>query len=61
VTQYDGRESISGSSVPSRATSNTYLSAFCRRMRMRKGAPKAVMALAHHMLTIVYQVLQQSA
>jgi transposase len=30
-------------------TRNTYLSAFYRRLRLRKGAPKAVMALAHHM------------
>jgi transposase len=30
-------------------TKNTYLAAFYRRMCVRKGAPKAVMALAHHM------------
>lgn len=40
-------------------TKNTYLSAFYRRM-LRKGAPKAVMALAHHMLVIVYQVLSRN-
>jgi len=38
-------------------TRNTYLSAFYRRMMVRKGAQKAAMALAHHMITIVYNVL----
>jgi hypothetical protein len=38
-------------------TRNTYLSAFCRRLCVRKGAPKAVMALAHHLITIVHHVL----
>jgi transposase len=38
-------------------TKNTYLSAFYRRMSVRKGAQKAVMALAHHMITVVYNVL----
>lgn len=38
-------------------TRNTYLSAFYRRIMVRKGAQKAVMALAHHMITIVYNVL----
>jgi Transposase IS116/IS110/IS902 family len=38
-------------------TKNTYLSAFYRRMQVRKGAPKAAMALAHHLITIVYNVL----
>lgn len=38
-------------------TRNTYLSAFYRRMQVRKGPQKAVMALAHHMITIVYNVL----
>jgi transposase len=38
-------------------TKNTYLSAFYRRLMVRKGAPKAAMALAHHLLTIVYNVL----
>jgi hypothetical protein len=37
-------------------TKNTYLSAFYRRMAIRKGAPKAVMALAHHMMVVVHQV-----
>lgn len=41
-------------------TKNTYLSAFYRRMCIRKGAPKAVMALAHHMMVVVYQVLSRS-
>jgi transposase len=40
-------------------TKNTYLSAFYRRMAIRKGAPKAVMALAHHMMVVVYQVLSR--
>jgi hypothetical protein len=39
-------------------TKNTYLSAFYRRLQVRKGAPKAVMALAHHMMiAIIYNVL----
>ena len=38
-------------------TKNTYLSAFYRRLQVRKGAPKAVMALAHHMIVIIYNVL----
>ena len=38
-------------------TKNTYLHAFYRRIQMRKGAPKAVMALAHHMIAIVYNTL----
>ena len=42
-------------------TKQTYLAAFYRRMSIRKGAPKAVMALAHHMLTVVYQVLAEGA
>src|SRR6266568_4696075 len=42
-------------------TKRTYLSAFYRRMAVRKGAPKAVIALAHHMLTVVYQVLADNA
>ena len=41
-------------------TKNTYLSAFYRRMSIRKGAPKAVMALAHHMITVVHQVLSRN-
>ncbi len=40
-------------------TKNTYLSAFYRRLSVRKGAPKAAMALAHHIITIVYHVLKQ--
>ena len=40
-------------------TKKTYLAAFYRRMAIRKGAPKAVMALAHHMITVVYQVLSR--
>src|SRR5436190_12851631 len=40
-------------------TKNTYLAAFYRRMAIRKGAPKAVMALAHHMITVVHQVLSR--
>lgn len=41
-------------------TKKTYLSAFYRRMCIRKGAPKAVMALAHHMIVVIYQVLGRS-
>jgi len=29
-------------------------------MSVRKGAPKAVMALAHHMLVVIYQVLSRN-
>jgi hypothetical protein len=38
-------------------TQQTYRAAFYRRMSIRQGAPQAVMALAHHLLTVVYQVL----
>lgn len=38
-------------------TKNTYLSAFYRRMQVRKGPQKALIALAHHMITIVFNVL----
>src|SRR5207253_7120795 len=38
-------------------TKNTYLSAFYKRMQVRKGPQKAVLALAHHMITVVYNVL----
>jgi hypothetical protein len=38
-------------------TRNTYLSAFYRRMQARKGPQKAVMALAHHLIRVVYNVL----
>jgi transposase len=41
-------------------TKKTYLSAFFRRIQLRKGAPKAVMALAHHMIVIVYNVLARN-
>ena len=40
-------------------TKNTYLSGFYRRMAIRKGAPKAIMALAHHMIVVIYQVLSR--
>jgi hypothetical protein len=40
-------------------TKNTYLSSFYRRMQMRKGPQKAIMALAHHLITIVYNVLSR--
>jgi hypothetical protein len=39
-------------------TKNTYLSAFYRR-KLHKGAPKAVMALAHHLIVVIYQVLSR--
>ena len=38
-------------------TKETYLSAFYRRLQVRKGAQKAVLALAHHLITVVYNVL----
>jgi transposase len=41
-------------------TKKTYLSAFYRRMCIRKGAPKAIMALAHHMIVVIYQVISRS-
>lgn len=40
-------------------TKGTYLSAFYGRMAIRKGAPKAVIALAHYMILIVHQVLSR--
>lgn len=40
-------------------TRNTYLSAFYRRIQFKKGAQKAVMALAHHLITVVYNVLKR--
>jgi transposase len=41
-------------------TKDTFLSAFYRRMSVRKGSPKAVMALAHHLITVVYQMLSRT-
>jgi len=41
-------------------TKDTYLSAFYRRLSVRKGSPKAVMALAHHLITVVYQMLSRA-
>jgi transposase len=38
-------------------TKDTFLSAFYRRMSVRKGLPKAVTALAHHLSTVIYQIL----
>ena len=40
-------------------TRNTYPAAFYRRLQARKGPQKAVMALAHHLLAIVYNVLKR--
>jgi transposase len=40
-------------------TKNTFLSAFYRRMQVRKGPQKAVMSLAHHMILVVYNVLKR--
>jgi transposase len=40
-------------------TKGTFLGAYYRRMRIRRGAPKAVMALAHHMILIVHQLLSR--
>jgi transposase len=41
-------------------TKDTFLSAFYRRLCVRKGSPKAVMALAHHLITVIYYVLSRS-
>jgi transposase len=41
-------------------TKDTYLCAFYRRLSVRKGSPKAVMALAHHLITVVYQMLSRA-
>jgi hypothetical protein len=40
-------------------TTDTYLSAFYRRMAIRTGAPKAILALAHHLILVVHQVLSR--
>ena len=40
-------------------TRNTYPAAFYRRLPARKGPQKAVLALAHHLLAIAYNVLQR--
>ena len=40
-------------------TRNTYPAAFYRRLQARKGPQKAVMALAHHLLAIAYNVLKR--
>jgi hypothetical protein len=40
-------------------TGNTYLASFYKRIRFRKGPQKAIMALAHHMITVVYNVLMR--
>jgi transposase len=40
-------------------TKNTYLAAFYRRKCVRKGSAKAVVALAHHMITVIYQMLSR--
>lgn len=41
-------------------TKDTFLSAFYRRLCVRKGSFKAVMALAHHLITVVYQMLSRA-
>jgi len=41
-------------------TKDTFLSAFYRRLCVRKGSPKAVIALAHHLITVVYQILSRA-
>ena len=38
-------------------TKNSYLMAFHKRIAFRRGAQKATMALAHHLIAIVYNVL----
>lgn len=40
-------------------TRRTYVSAFYRRMCLRKSAPEAVMAVAHHLLTVAFNVLSR--
>jgi transposase len=40
-------------------TKNTYLAAFYRRLRSRRGHQKAILALAHHLLVVAYQLLTQ--
>ena len=40
-------------------TRNTYPAAFYRRLQARKGPQKAVMALAHHLVAIAYNVLKR--
>ena len=37
---------------------DSYPAAFFRRMKIRKGPQKAVMALAHHLIAIVYNILK---
>jgi len=38
----------------------SYLGAFYRRIRARRGHQKAIMALAHHMLTVIYHMLRDN-
>jgi transposase len=38
-------------------TRNTLISALYRRIQVRKGAPKAVMAVAHHLITVIHSML----
>lgn len=40
-------------------TRGTFLSAFYKRMAVRRGHQRAVLALAHHMLVVVYNVLSR--
>lgn len=40
-------------------TKGTFLSAFYKRMAVRRGHQRAVLALAHHMLIVVYNVLSR--
>lgn len=40
-------------------TKQTFLAAFYRRMSIRKGAAKANVALAHHMIVVVYNVIHR--
>ena len=41
-------------------TKATYLAAFYRRMCVRQGSPKAILARAHHMIKVIYQVLSRN-
>ena len=41
-------------------TKATYLAAFYRRMCVRQGSPKAILARAHHMIKVIYPVLSRN-
>jgi len=41
-------------------TKNTFLAAFYRRMSIRKGANRAIVALAHHMVVVIYNLITRN-